>query len=249
MKTLLAPLALLPFLALAACNGQPTSWGTPPEQLEAFTVSGAASGPAQMSMMGALAVTGSGQDFSVTVAGSGTLAIHTPGQSDLSSLNGHTVTVLLPVSQAGDPSAVDVRSLLVTDDQGPAYLADVAADLDTDTLFGAGFATYGTPVASVITDQTGGYMESEYTPIVFKTDSGEVSLLPGQVDAITVKGAVYRVTVISAVDITYHFDQALACGPSSAMVYEMLRVEAPPAPRKLVRPAGMPGLSLVCLGV
>jgi hypothetical protein len=248
----LLPLALLPSfaLALAACGTSaptPASWGTPPDQLEAITLSGVAQGTA-VSQNGAITVTGSGQDFSLSFAGVAPMNVHTPGKSDLSSLNGSTVTLDVPVGEAADPT---LRSFVVTDTKGPVYVANIGYGVDTDTLFGAGFATYGAPVASEIIDlhAVSGYEQKDYTPIVFKTDTGDVSVLPGEVASITVKGAIYRVTTISSTHITYQTSQDFACGESSTMAYEMLRVETAPAPLKLVRPAGLSPLALGCGGI
>ena len=252
MKTApIRPLALLPLLALAlaACHGeaQPTTWGTPPDQLEALTVTGLTTG-AEVTESGAVTVTGSDQDFTVTVGTAAPLTIHTPGKSDLSILGGRTLTVDFPVSEAFGPTT---RTMLVTDAQGPVYVANLGYGIDTDTLFGAGFVTYGAPVASVVDQEPAGagYIETDYGPLSFKGDTGAVSLLPGQVGAVTVKGVVYRVTVIGATDVTYHDNGQLACGPSSTMVYEMLRVATPPTPLQLVRPASLGPISLGCLGV
>jgi hypothetical protein len=254
MKTTSKPLllALIPSLslALAACHGQgaPSSFGTPPDQLEAPSVTGLATSQ-EVTQSGAVVVTGSARDFAINVGSNASLTVHTPGLSDLSTLGGRTLTFDFPATV---PFAPSTRSLLVTDAQGPVYVVDLGPEtgIDTDTLFGTGFATYGTPVASVVDDVTGGsvsgYIETDYTPIVFKSDSGPVSLLPGQVGAVTVKGAVYRVAVIGATDVTYAGNTELGCGPSSTMVYEMLRVEAAPAPLSVTRPASLGAISLGC---
>jgi hypothetical protein len=255
MKSTSRPLlvALIPSLsvALPACVGGASSFGTPPDQLEAPAVSGLTS-TADVTESGTVTVSGSGRDFTITVGTNPALTFHSPAMSDLTTLNGRTLSVDFPASVGFDPTS---RPVLATDTQGPVYVVDLgpSSGISTVTLFGAGFVTYGTPVAAVVDKLSGaegsGYIETSYTPIVFQSDTGPVSLIPGQVGAVTVAGAVYRVVVIGATDVTYHGNSDLGCGPSSSMVYEMLRVTAAPAPATITRPASVGPIALGCGGV
>jgi hypothetical protein len=141
---------------------------------------------------------------------------------------------------------------VLTDDAGPLYVADVGIGVDRDKLFGKGFVTWGEPVATEVTrlGTTGAsdYQEKGYTPAVFATDNGPVSLLPGEVGTIQVHGAIYRAAVITAYTIEYQSGEGVACGDTSTLSYELFRVSAKPEAKKVTRPASLPPARLGCVG-
>lgn len=248
MKTSLRSPALAlvlaaPFaLAIAACNGSTTPSDTPPpEQLEALAVTGEAQYE-EITHQGNLIITGSERDFSVEIEEhdfASKIGVHTPGKSDLSKLNGRAATVKL--ANAG---LHEERSIIITDEAGPLYVADVGHGVDSDAMFGKGFVTWGEAVATNSDD----LYDWEYTPAVFKTDKGDVSVLPGDTETIEVSGASYRVAVIAAYRVTPHPDAALPCGGISDLLsYELLRVEEKPAPVKITRPTTAKLAHLGCM--
>lgn len=244
MKTSLRSLALVaPFaFALVACgNGGAPSDTPPPEQLEALAVTGEAQYE-EVTHQGTLTITGAERDFSVNVAeaaGAAKIGVHTPGMSDLSTLTGRAATVKL--ANAG---LHEERSIIITDEAGPLYVADVGHGVDSEAMFGKGFVTWGDPVATNSDD----LYDWEYTPAVFKTDKGEVSVLPGDTATIEVGGSSYRVAVIAAYRVTPHPDAALPCGGISDLLsYELLRVDAKPEPVKITRPTNAKLAHLGCM--
>lgn len=240
-------LALSPLLVvLAGCGEEATEGpqgptGTIPEQLEALVVA-AGTSDAEVQHQGALAVSGGERDFSLDVAaaaGAEKIDVHTPGSSDLSTLDGRTATVAL------SPTGLhQERSVVITDDTGPLYIADVGHGVDADALFGEGFVQWGEVVG---TDSDELY-DWEYTSAVFKTDEGEIKVLPGETATLALGGATYRVAVIAAYQVTPHEGAALPCGGISDLLsYELLRVEAAPEPVKLTRLADAQLAHLGCM--
>ncbi len=214
--------------ALVGCGGTEES-GTIPDQLEAFEIAGEQSYEA-VERQGAVTVSGGERDFHLVLddaAGPVDLAVHTPGMTDLKSLDGRTVTVTL------EPMGLhEERSVVVADEAGPLYVADVGHGVDADSLFGAGFVRYGETVGTS-SDES---YDWEYAPAVFKSDDGDVSVQPGNVASVVLGGATYRVAVIAAYKVTPHPDASLPCGGISDLLsYEILRVETAPAAAKLQR--------------
>lgn len=228
--------------AVAACSGQSPS-GTTPEQLEALAVSGE-QGYDPVQHQGKLTVAGVERDYQLTIAEAAkpvTLGVHTPGMSDLATLDGRTVTATLEAAGLDGE-----RSLVLSDDQGAAYLASVGHGLEAETtrLFGSGFARWGDTIGTSRDDS----YDWEYTPAVFATDTGDVAVDAGETATLTLRGATWRVAVIAAYKVTPHPDAALPCGGiSSLLSYEMLRVEVAPPAVKLVRPSSAKLAHLGCM--
>lgn len=235
-------------LSLAACGGEsesgvPSTTGVVPEQLEAIEV-GLASSENEVAFSGVLTVTGGERDFNVEVLqieGSNfSSTVHSPGLSDLSTLEGLSGTLTFsPSGLHGE------RSVLVTDGEGPVYVADVGHGIDADSLFGAGFVTYGDTVGTA----TDASYDWEYTTIVFQSDEGPVAVEPGKTGSITVQGASYRVAAIAAYRVTAQPDAELPCGGISDLLsYELLRVASAAPAVDIVRPADKQLAHLGCLG-
>lgn len=217
--------ALSLVLGLAACSS--SSSGTPVEELEAIQIKAEMS-TSELTLDGALTVTGEGRDYSLAVAGSpAKIDIHTPGASDLSSLQGRaakvTVRDSISIGEGG-------RVVVVSDDAGPLYVSVSNDEGDDNTTFGEGFARWGEAVS---TDE-GTTFIVEQTPVVFKTDKGDVSVLPSEAAALTIGGAQYRAVVIAAyrVSVNPDADAVPGCDTPDMLSYELLRVEAAPEPKK-----------------
>lgn len=233
-------------LGLAACGSDtessPSTTGVVPEQLEAIEV-GLASSENEVVFSGVLAITGAERDFNLEVlqveGGSFSSTVHSPGMSDLSQLEGLSATLTLtPSGLHGE------RSVIVTDGDGPVYVADVGHGVDADSLFGAGFVSYGETLGTA-TDES---YDWEFTPVVFQSDDGPVAVEPGKTGAITVLGASYRVAVIAAYKVTPHPDAALPCGGISDLLsYELLRVATAAPAVEIVRPADKQLAHLGCM--
>jgi len=234
------PFLALSLAAVAGCNGN-ESTGVVPEQLEAVEVAGEMEYE-EVQIEGALSVTGTERDFTLsleTSAGSRELSIHSPGMSDLSLLNGRSVTAKL-----ANKGLHEERSVVISDDKGTAYVADVGHGVDADALFGEGFVRWGETVGTSSDD----LYDWEYTPAVFKTDEGEIEVLPGDTANLKIKGATWRVAVIAAYKVTPHPDAPLPCGGISDLLsYEMIRVETAKEPVKLTRMANAKLAHLGCM--
>ena len=233
-------------LGLAACGSDtdsgPSTTGIVPEQLEAIEV-GLASSENEVVFSGVLAITGAERDFNVEVlqieGGTFSSTVHSPGMSDLSQLGGLSATLTLTASGLHGE-----RSVVVTDEEGPVYVADVGHGVDADSLFGAGFVSYGETIGTA-TDES---YDWEYTPVVFQSDEGPVSVEPGKTASITVLGASYRVAVIAAYKVTAHPDAALPCGGISDLLsYEVLRVASAAPAVEIVRPSDKQLAHLGCM--
>jgi hypothetical protein len=183
-------------------------------------------------------VTGEGRDFVLSLAvGDAAVALdlHSPGASPVASLagDGREVEVVDQAFTAG-------ASLFIADDAGAAYAAvagDRLAIAAAEKRFGTGFVRYGDVVGS---DTTSTFIWT-YHKAVFKTDSGDVAMSPGQVKTLSFGGSLYRVAVITSYQATTNPDaDALPdCGPEDLLGFEMTRVaEAPAETGNLQRRAG-----------
>jgi len=226
---LAAPLSVL---ALACSNTSQT--GTIPEQLEAVAVLPTGGSFDAISASGDLAVTAEGRDFTLTItpaAGPAVeISVHSP-TTNLAKLDGLTVDA--DVSQSG---LHEERSLVISDDGGVVYAADVGQFNDTIVAaFGADFATWG---ATVATDSDELY-DWTYTSAKFQTDDGPVEILPGNAKTVVIAGDTYRIGVIAAYEVEAHPDAALPCGGISDLLsFEMLRIAEAEEPATVTRAAG-----------
>lgn len=235
LRTVLTPL----LLSLAACgDGLVEEFGTPPSQLEAIGVSGDTDYDA-IECSGVLTVTGSERDFTLTIAdpsGDKTFDLHTPGMSDLRTLDGKTVTFSLT-------AGTSARSVLITDASGPLYLGQMAGGFEG--VMGDDFATAGETIAQKIVRAENHATIWTWGSEVFKSDDGDVSLEPGEVGAVTRGGQLYRVTLIASYGVQ-HVGEEVECGETGLGAYEVLRVDTRPAALKLVRPANRGGATRSC---
>jgi hypothetical protein len=230
---------LLPLLALslAACE-RPD--GSLDDQLEALTLD--ATGPdgeplwEATTLTGAVAVAGAAGDPTLTIttdAGDTILALHLPGASDLSGLDGQDLTVVVPGGEGWSYFGQDALSL--SDAAGPVFAAQLVGHAPdaSDALFGDGFARYGDKVGY---DEKGSRAFHMRTA-VFQTDDGPVEALPGEVHTIAVGGATYRLVVIASYEtdeMSDAWDASKCLGPPSALSFELLRVEGADAGETLI---------------
>jgi hypothetical protein len=220
-------------LALAACEAPAD------QQLESFGLQITSSDEAdegqpwfEMSAGGTATVTGAERDLTVTVTGADEeteLAVHTPGMSDLSVVDGADVTV-----------EIIGGSLVIGDEAGLVYVADDGGGrwrLEED--LGAGFVDYG----ATISEKLDGSDIYTYTTAVFQGDDGEVEIHPGDSDTVVIDGTTWDVTVIAAYQIRPAdplMGMAACGGTPDILSYEMVRVEQPRDPRTIIRPSDLP---------
>lgn len=224
-------------LSLSACGPQDPDFGTPPEALEGISVERPL-GIAQ-SLRGTLGVTGSERDFVLSIADgevTHTIKVHSPAQSDLAALDGKDLTIGLGDSELSRPG------LLIRDDAGVVYYAYSGHDVEGAAAAGVPVGNFGEPVARVTMSDEHSDIIREYTPVVFSTDEGDVSLLPGEVKSIRHGGKTFRAAVVASYSIRLEGAE-VACPPSSHVAYELLRVDAPLPTLKLVRPTHLMGAS------
>lgn len=236
MRTLLT---LLP-LTLFACD---TTTGKVPEQLETLLAEIGYS-EVQDSYQGDLSVTGADQDWSLTITPAEgepfSWTVHSPGAVDLSALSGEGRTLDLLSEEV-----FEERSFVISDEHGPAYVADIGANADdVAEVLGITAPTYG---GAMGTEEDDNFVTT-YTSLVFATDDGEVELLPGDVTTVTLGGISWRITAIAAYTREIKEGAILpGCGFLVDMLsYEMLRVETVEADESRVRPDGLSAAKVGC---
>lgn len=186
---------------------------------------------------GDLSASGADRDYSLAVSdATGVLMsaeLHTPGGLDLSVLDGKAGSV----SVYPDWTGATAELVAISDESGLAYVANRGrSGGDLDTWFGADFASYGEELG---TDRDQNFNWTFHT-VRFQTDDGAVELAPGEIDTITVGGAMWQVVVIAAYDreLRPNGEQS-DCGPPDDLIsYEMIRVAAKVSPTSQARLAG-----------
>ncbi|MCK6506931.1 hypothetical protein L6R53_26765 [Myxococcota bacterium] len=240
---------MLPLLlALTACEPPLPDLAGADDQLESPSVSHDVpqAEPADLSLAGALSVSGGDGDWTLQIADPSldpvpTLTVHSPGRADLSTLSGAQVQALLP----GDWFA-EHYSLLLTDAQGPLYVLDMGLHAEqANAAFGEGFVSHG-EVVGAEEDET---WSTWYTRVVFQTDDGAVQLLPGEVQEIRVGGLRYRAVAIAAWTREPRADAALPGCPvaEELLAYELIRVEQEVEADLVERPQGLAPATAGCL--
>lgn len=238
MSLRLFPLALLPLLA--ACDPGATK---APEQLEAVDAVFPDEPDAGL-YEGALAVEGGAQDFALTLSEPGgealSFQVHSPGAFDLAQLAGEGRAVHLLGG-----GLFDRHSVVVADEAGPLWVADLGDRADAvSVVIGGRPVRAGAEVASE-RDQT---WDWSYTTLVVQTDEGEIELLPGEVETVTIGGVVWRFVAVAAYQRTPLPDAELTDCPvmEDMVAYEMLRVATVEAPTFVERPEGLGPAELGC---
>ena len=165
-----------------------------------------------------LTVAGDGADFTLAL-GTESWDVHSPAQTSLVDWSGLDVTL----SVAAGEEWPDQTEMLLTDDDGPAWLAEPGTTQSyASTAFGDGFATYGSSLGQV---REGDYIV-DYQTVIFATDDGDVEASPGTPVTLTIDGVSYKATVITA----YTTEQAPGTpeydcmGMPDMLSYELVRV-------------------------
>lgn len=183
---------------------------------------------------GTLAIGVGDEDGDWTIAvGEHSVAVHAPGRSDLSGLDGLTGTL-----HTGEWVWNATSTVAVEDEQGLAWLlAGTAEDPLVATFLSADFARWDTEVAGKGSE---GDYNLAYHDVVFATDDGDVTVASGAPTVLKVGGASYRVVVIASYDAELKpTAMATDCGGMSDMLaFEVERVATEEEEAPLTRPAG-----------
>ena len=214
-----------------------TACGGPPTQLEAISIHGAEFASDAETVSGVLAVNpeGGDQDFRLTLDGVDPLDFffHSPSGSPIEQLDGVTVSI--------SSSWNFYPNLQIADEEGPLYIADGGAPLRTvQDLFGYEVIAEGEVVETYRSD---GNVWS-FRSIDVHSDDGIVSLLPGQVEYLSIGGAIWRVAGVAAYDYEVIRLERLGatsmCAEFPVFSYEMLRVSDKAAPEFRERASDWP---------
>lgn len=229
----------LPFaLALAACSG-----GIEVSPYEASTLEAAVVqvGPEvdfeagnRRDFVGTLQIEGADRDWLVTVetsTGGRDIDLHTPSAADLSVLDG-AADVRVTVER--DPASEEL-SLAITDGSGGVlYIVEPAEPTAlTRDMMGSGQIGRGDDLGQV---QEGAWSLT-LTSGLLRTDTGDVELLPGEPQAVTIDGATYRAVLLASFEAEMEGESPNCSGARERLAYELLRTDDP-ALAKLVRPEG-----------
>lgn len=243
-RTELTLLASLASLALGGCD---RADGSLQDQLEALTIDAtdAAGQPIAFedearNTAGLLGVSGTPLDPQLHLtreAGDIDVSLHMPGSSDLTWLDGATVTLSLPPDDVHDRWTA--RPFIIADADGPALVAQLVGHAPdaADDVFGSGFVRYG---AEQGYDERGSRAFHTRSVIV-QTDEGPLEVLPGEVHGIQVGGDDWRFVLIAAYEVdepSGRWNAAPKCmGPPDAMSFEMVRLSlAEDGESQLLRP-------------
>ncbi len=203
----LTSLASFASLALAGCD---RADGSLQDQLEALTIDAtdAAGQPIAFedearNTAGLLGVSGTSLDPQLHLTretGDIDVALHMPGSSDLTWLDGATVTVSLPPDDVHDRWTA--RPFIIADAEGPALVAQLVGHAPdaADEVFGSGFVRYGTEQGY---DERGS-REFHTRSVIVQTDEGPLEVLPGEVHGIQVGGDAWRFVLIAAYEVAKH---------------------------------------------
>ncbi len=221
-------------LLLTACQNEVEARAAADLQLENATVTtdacvdwGTCSGDAIAD--GALAVTSTGGesavDLGITV-GEVVLAVHSPTGADLSAYAGHTVTAAVNYDWML-PASLELR-----DESGLLYVVESGAG----NAFSDVDVQYGEALGSLVDEAD---YKLTFHALDITTDSGVVSVKPGEMKTVTIDGAMYRFGAIAAYDVaTIPGGMYSDCGGESPMLsYELVRIEADRTWAGIQRPA------------
>ncbi|MCB9763334.1 MAG: hypothetical protein H6739_26445 [Alphaproteobacteria bacterium] len=233
-------LALLPLLAACTTNAPA------PDQLEAggAILSTLEDDFEALDVLGTLSVSGEGQDHTLAIVepddGLVTFDVHSPGSSDLALLDGREITAsLLPFGFSEE------RSLILSDDVGPAYILDAGFSMDAvNTALGSDVVAVG----EVLAEDSDDTWSWTYVALDLHTDDGLVTLLPGDVADVRIGGHPWRAVAIGGYDREARPHAALPGCPvlEDLLSYELLRLDAPAQDDVVVRPADLSPAAIGC---
>lgn len=221
-------------LLLSACQPDPEAVAAADLQLENATVSSEACADwctGDVLASGALAVTSSGGesavDLDITVDDI-QFAVHSPTGADLSAFVGSTVSVAMNYDW------MLPASLELTDESGVLYVLESGAG----DAFSEIDVQYGEELGSLVDDAD---YKLTFHALDVTTDSGVVSVKPGEVVTVTIDGAMYRFGAIAAYETsTIPGGEYSDCGGESPMLsYELVRIETERTWTPIQRPASL----------
>jgi hypothetical protein len=230
-------------IALLGCT---TTSGEQPDQLEAPEASHGDEPENASSIVGDDAsVEGAGRDWSVGVmvddANEEVTELHVPGESDLSVLEGASLTIEL-----GTAWGNDTRTVRIDDESGPRFLVQTAEEFGpASDVFGAGFVAFGDEVGTGTMEDEYGTWKVAYREAVFETDDGAVAASPGEPFVASIDGDDWRIVVHGSFEVTDTPNELPGCGGGieTTLSFEMLKIDAtaptePLAPLAGARTAG-----------
>lgn len=232
---------LLCLLALAAC--EPYDVGDPPEQLEAVDVALSVDVEAGR-YEGDLDVVGGPVDYAFVHTDEDgqerAFEVHSPGEFDLAHIAGpDRVLHLLDGPVSGH------QSVVVADGAGPTWVADLGDRAAAVSLLLGGQAVRN---GETIYSDLDGVWQWTYTTLVVPTDEGDVELLPGEIQTVTIGGVYWRFAAVAAYKREPRAGAELSdCERMEDMLaYEMFRVGGLELPEVRERPVGEDPASLGC---
>lgn len=178
-------------------------------------------------LAGPLSVTGGGRDWTVRVNAQA-IEVHSPSASDLSTLAG------LPDVRASlvrEPISEEL-SLQILDAEGNLrYLVEPVEPGDlTFENFGGGFLAEASDLGS----RTQGNFQITFVSAWMRTDTGDVELLPGEPQEVTIDGARWRAALLAGFRGELQSKGPVLCdGADSRLAFELLRLDAEADPPDL----------------
>jgi hypothetical protein len=174
-------------------------------------------------LTGTISAEGSGRDWTISV-GPKSLTLHSSGASDLAVIGS------LPEGRASlaRDAFTEELSLELLDAEGNLHYLLEAVEPGALTFenFGSGFVAQANDLGVAHE----GNFEVTFTSAWMRTDTGDVELLPGEPQEVTIDGAPWRAVLLAAFSTELKLDGAVLCdGADSRLAFELLRLDAPGA--------------------
>lgn len=222
---------LIALLPLIACSSGPLM---DDNSLEAVDLAGDIVLEEQDSAVAGLLDVSAGEDegdWTLTIEDA-TWTYHSPSHADLSAMAGESVSV------ATQYNYTVAGGLVISDDLGARFVSSSTTSEDGSTAFGHAVWRQGEVIGHGVVQKRIDNEEQkvEFTDVVVTTDDGEVSMLPGEPEAVTIDGESWRFTVLAA----YLADnpEHSKCGAPDIVSVEAVRTEEEPGPT-IQRPSGL----------
>jgi hypothetical protein len=217
-------LAIVGAVAAAACDKTEPDSAYESANLElAEVVSSEQFEEARIDLTGDISAEGADRDWTVSV-GPRSFTLHSSGASDLS------VIGALPGGRASlaRDSFTEELSVELLDAEGNLHYLLEAVEPGPLTFenFGSGFVA----AASDLGVAQQGNFEVTFVSAWMRTDTGDVELLPGEPQEVTIDGASWRAVLLAGFTTELKIDGAVLCdGADSRLAFELLRLDAPGA--------------------
>lgn len=196
-------------------------FGTPPPQLEAFTIF-LEDDDGDFERDSILAVEGAERDWELSLEGD-VIGLHSPGMVDLSVLNNRAVSMQVTAPYWSDND----RSIAISDAVGLAYVGGPSAPELLRQHFGEDVVQYGETLAQVIEPTMYGTVLIAYSSVDVLTDEGLVSVLPGELTPVTIDGQVWELAVHTSYVVLDEDSDVDCVTRASLLSLEMIRADAP----------------------